>query len=57
MGWGRRVFSPERYALGWAWDSYLAVPCVVPGWEEDASVWPHAGHGAGEEDDMGRVAP
>lgn len=25
--------------------------------EEDASMWPHAGCGAGEEDGMGRVAP
>lgn len=47
----------KQCVSGWAQDSYLVVPCMVSKWEEDASLWPHAGCGAGEEDDMGRVAP
>lgn len=36
----------------------LVVPSLASKEEEqDASMWPHAGCGAGEEDDMGRVAP
>lgn len=34
------------------------VSYMVSGWEEEeASMWPHEGCGAGEGDDMGRVAP
>lgn len=34
------------------------VPCLASEEEEEeAAVWPHAGCGAGGEDDMGRVAP
>lgn len=53
----KSAFSPKQCVLVWAQDSYLVVPCVVSKWGDDASMWPHAGHGAGEEDDMGRVAP
>jgi len=51
------MFSRKLCILGWARDSSLVVPCMVSKWEEDASMWPHAGCGAGEEDDTGRVAP
>lgn len=53
----KSVFSRKQCVLGRAQDSYLAVPSTISKWEEDASMWPHAGYGAGEEDDMGRVAP
>lgn len=55
--WAQKVCSRLAQCVGLGSGHYLAVPCVVSEREEDASTRPHAGHGAGEEFGMGRVAP
>lgn len=58
LGWGQKV-CPHTGNVHWPGPGELpGVPCLpTKEEEEDGSMWPHAGCGAGEENDMGRVAP
>lgn len=71
--WGMTHSASGAWDLPWGWRSLRrgqkvcphignvqlpVVPCLdTKEEEEDASMWPHAGCGAGEESDTGGVAP
>lgn len=51
------VSSHGQCPLAWAWTAPVVPSLATKEEEEAVSMWPHAGSGAGEENDMGRGAP